>query len=353
MKKFYCFICILFISSASFSQYKAGNNYTTNQIKNQTFKVIKTTHDKATGDSLMYFDSKSFYLMNASDAADFVLENADIDGNTDYGDASWPTPSGDAFQYSFFDDSPLETPYTIPGGNFFPNDITTGTDSAYYISASSWFNSGSLQANNWWSFGPVTIPANTSNNTFNWHDKHHPKWTDAYDVFLVSITNITDTANPQGTVDVTAAGLTPNYSKAQISNLPNGPDTSWTLHSLNIDAFVGQRMFVFFNHNANDGDVLQLDEMYVLKGNPVGLKELNNVGFNVYPNPSTGKFNINLTSNGIRNINLSVKNIVGQTIISKTAVISEKSVETISLADYSKGVYFLTIDNKTVKLIVR
>jgi hypothetical protein len=84
----------------------------------------------------------------------------------------------------------------------------------------------------------------------------------------------------------------------------------------------------------------------------VGIEELNTVKFNVYPNPSTGEFNINLTSENSGNVNLSVKNVVGQTVLNRTVAVSGQTKETISLTDYSAGIYFLTIDNKTVKLIV-
>lgn len=84
----------------------------------------------------------------------------------------------------------------------------------------------------------------------------------------------------------------------------------------------------------------------------VGIDELNTVNFNVYPNPSVGVFNINLNSENTDNVNLSVKNVVGQTIINKTVAVSGQTKETISLVDYSSGIYFLIIGNKTVKLIV-
>ncbi len=81
----------------------------------------------------------------------------------------------------------------------------------------------------------------------------------------------------------------------------------------------------------------------------VGIDELNNnSSFDVYPNPSAGLFNINLDANN--NTMLTVRNVVGQTVINEN--VSGKSNHTISLADYSKGVYFLTIGEETVKLIV-
>lgn len=83
----------------------------------------------------------------------------------------------------------------------------------------------------------------------------------------------------------------------------------------------------------------------------VGVDELKaKVKFNVFPNPSNGVFNINLSSND--NVNLTVKNIVGQTVVSETVTVSGNTNHKISLTDYSKGIYFLTVGTETVKLIV-
>jgi len=74
--------------------------------------------------------------------------------------------------------------------------------------------------------------------------------------------------------------------------------------------------------------------------------------FVVYPNPSNGEFNINLSKDMGNTVNLMVKNVVGQVVINKQIAVTGNQIETISLANYDKGVYFLTINNETVKLIV-
>lgn len=98
---------------------------------------------------------------------------------------------------------------------------------------------------------------------------------------------------------------------------------------------------------------LNLDPNYV-----TGIEELNEkISFSVSPNPSRDLFNIKLDAKVTENVNLSVRNIVGQTVLTKTLSVSGQTRETISLANYDKGIYFLTIDNneekKTIKLIVK
>ncbi|PKP49856.1 MAG: hypothetical protein CVT95_02995 [Bacteroidetes bacterium HGW-Bacteroidetes-12] len=82
----------------------------------------------------------------------------------------------------------------------------------------------------------------------------------------------------------------------------------------------------------------------------------NNTTFSVFPNPSNDIFNINLDAKNTEVVNLTVTNIVGQSVLSKRVTVSGQTKETISLADFDKGIYFLTIDNnnekQTVKLIV-
>jgi len=95
----------------------------------------------------------------------------------------------------------------------------------------------------------------------------------------------------------------------------------------------------------------------LLVNNLVSVKELSaNTTFNVFPNPSNAIFNINLDAKNTEVVNLTVTNIVGQSVLSKRVTVSGQTKETISLAGFDKGIYFLTIDNnnekQTVKLIV-
>ncbi len=82
-------------------------------------------------------------------------------------------------------------------------------------------------------------------------------------------------------------------------------------------------------------------------------KYIGEFDFSVYPNPSaTGEFTINLNAATSENVNLTVTNVVGQTVVNRVIAVSGQTKEVISLAGQSKGVYFLNVNNETVKLIV-
>jgi hypothetical protein len=88
------------------------------------------------------------------------------------------------------------------------------------------------------------------------------------------------------------------------------------------------------------------------KEGPVGIEDENGTAsFSVYPNPNNGEFTIRLDNN-VKTANISVRNVVGQSVLNKTINVVGKTSEKISLTDYSKGVYFLTVNEETIKLIV-
>jgi Secretion system C-terminal sorting domain len=87
------------------------------------------------------------------------------------------------------------------------------------------------------------------------------------------------------------------------------------------------------------------------------ISELNkSLNFSVSPNPSKGIFNLNLETNTPKNVNISVKNMLGQTILKKALEVNGILNKSISLADYNKGIYYLTVTTinkqKTVKLVL-
>jgi hypothetical protein len=65
------------------------------------------------------------------------------------------------------------------------------------------------------------------------------------------------------------------------------------------------------------------------------------VEYNVYPNPSSGTFNLDVMSNKIGQLNISVTDLMGRTILTESHVISQYTSLPISLTSAASGTYFL------------
>jgi hypothetical protein len=78
--------------------------------------------------------------------------------------------------------------------------------------------------------------------------------------------------------------------------------------------------------------------------------------FILSPNPTSGKFTITIDSDTQESKTLTIKNVIGQTIITKELTFDSSTKQDISLANYDKGIYFISLSDKigtqTSKLIV-
>ena len=80
--------------------------------------------------------------------------------------------------------------------------------------------------------------------------------------------------------------------------------------------------------------------------NCTGIDENNSVAVDVYPNPSTGVFNIELHGNSNSSASLRVVDITGKTVLSRTnIVISGSRTETIDISKLANGNYNVIVEN--------
>ena len=68
--------------------------------------------------------------------------------------------------------------------------------------------------------------------------------------------------------------------------------------------------------------------------------------FSVYPNPSTGKFNIDLVNVNDGTYSISVENILGEEVYSEVRSVIHTYSDVLDLTNLSKGVYMLNIKNE-------
>ena len=74
---------------------------------------------------------------------------------------------------------------------------------------------------------------------------------------------------------------------------------------------------------------------------PMNIKKLNNVDFEIFPNPNNGKFVVSQYSN--LNTQIFVTNILGEVIFA-TQSTSDKTE--IDLSKQAKGIYFVTVHSQ-------
>lgn len=97
---------------------------------------------------------------------------------------------------------------------------------------------------------------------------------------------------------------------------------------------------IFSDENQGGGETTYAYCVRCVKEASSGVSDVKSVNFNVYPNPTAGMVYIETENN----MNLKLYNVQG-------LLIKETFDKQIDLSDYPQGLYFLQINNNTVKII--
>ncbi|MEI7597015.1 MAG: T9SS type A sorting domain-containing protein [Bacteroidota bacterium] len=324
MKKNYLLIAFMAISCLTFAQTKSGLN--SNAQKHTGKPSIIFLQDKAIGDTLMHFDGYNFFVTNPTDNAAFTMLNEDLDLLT-------PTNTYNSGAFNFFYDTT-----SAPGQtNFLHDDV----DTANYMEATSWFQAPG-QSDDWFSFGPITLPANGASITWavKWNGGKGHIYKDSYGVFV----------SKTGMSNYVDFGTEPIYFSKDtfINPATDAIDSTWHYYSVDIPSSNnGLPVYVGFQHYAYDMEVIYLDEISIIEKNTISVDDKNAVKpINVFPNPAKDILNI---SNLGKDAKISLINSLGQIIFSTIA--SDNTI--INTENISEGVYFIKVNANVSKVIIK
>ena len=325
MKKIYSTLALVAVAALATAQSSNRVNVATNPAA--PIAIQPSVNVLAQGDTILYSDGYLWYVDSAN-AATFNLQTEDLDGlslASGYASAGYSMDWG-VFAGTLADGSTFD----------FHQTYENSADTAFTMYAVSWFASPA-QADNWFELGPVTIPA--AGATIHWFEKCNPGYRDGYQVLASSTgwSNYTDFTNPA------------IYTRTDAYPSPTeGSDTLWVHKSITVPAgFNGMATYFAFHHNANDMDVLYIDEVTITEG-PASVNNNEVANFSVdqnYPNPATGNTTINYTLNNNSDVLFNVYDVTGKVVYTESANGQAAGAHRFDLntSNMSNGMYFYTV----------
>ena len=182
---------------------------------------------------------------------------------------------------------------------------------------------GAYDANNWMITSAINIPENGVC-VASWYaaslDTEYP---DSYSVYI-------------GT-EPTVANMTAN--QAVLSHTAD----EWEMKSVSLEDYAGQTIYIAFNHRDNDNYVLLIDDFSITYTTSVEESIAETIA--VYPNPTSSM----VTIANAEGKDIIVVNSLGQVVAS---IENAAANQTIDVANFANGTYFVKVDGEVVKLNV-
>ncbi|MGB1247640.1 MAG: T9SS type A sorting domain-containing protein, partial [Chitinophagales bacterium] len=130
-----------------------------------------------------------------------------------------------------------------------------------------------------------------------------------------------------------------------------------TTHTYTAEGTYNVCVTVSNQFNAICGDPLaSFCKSVLVGGSGINDKELD-ATINIYPNPNTGKFEVTIADTKASDLNISITNMIGETIVTSNITVNGSTTETFDLGQKASGVYFVTIASEdaatTERVIVR
>lgn len=316
MKKLFTLIGLTAFTAAAMAQNARTGGAMNYGVSNTSIQAMPVSADKAAGDTLFWFDSQFFFIQSVDSAA-FNIVTEDLDGFVTYGNPNWTDAD-----FAFF--------FSLDPTDLMPNDI----DTAFFMAATSWFTPPG-QADNWFEFGPVTIPA--AGASVVWKVRNNPAYRDGYEV-LASTTGMDNYTDFSDVI----------YSRTDANPSPtDATDTIWGVVSAPVPAmYYGQPTYFAIHHNANDMDVIYFDDIMVIEGSNLGVEEGQVVkSVTNFPNPVIDFTTVAFELASTQDVKVTIFNLDGKVIYTSVRENMNAGAHNIQLdaSSYAAGNYIYTI----------
>ncbi|MBL4652689.1 MAG: T9SS type A sorting domain-containing protein [Flavobacteriales bacterium] len=144
------------------------------------------------------------------------------------------------------------------------------------------------------------------------------------------------------------------------STMSNGDTTTYTFTGVSIDAAwkMGNLTAVGWVSSKANGEILNAKQTNYL-WTVTSVAEVATEGFatKVYPNPNNGVFNLMVSSSKSETYQISVTNMIGQSVYSENLSVNGVGSTTLDLSSFDKGIYFVTVkgaeSESTSKVIIK
>lgn len=212
-------------------------------------------------------------------------------------------------------------------------------DTNWFIGSTSWHENTLIAADNWLTFGPVTML--DDDGELRWKHMYADNANrDGYRVLVGTV----------GTGVADFAGATQLFSVSDNDASTDG-HTTMTQQSVPLPAgtYANQSLYFAFHHNALDMFLFFLDDIEVegCTSITVGFEDETEFNMNVFPNPSSDNFTFQYHSEAAEEINFEMFNSVGQKVWNHTAANQTQGIETINASGMAAGVYTLVVKGES------
>lgn len=129
------------------------------------------------------------------------------------------------------------------------------------------------------------------------------------------------------------------------ANVPTNVVKTSNLITSNVEEMSDLQVVVFVQ-DMSTGDVYQ-SEWADIQGNASINENETSLLFNVYPNPSNGEVNVKIENESIKDGSISVINILGETVFSKS-ISNSGNLVNMDLSNYGKGVYLIKVESGNI-----